>query len=172
MSFTSKGLALLIPVSVLLSSCGDIDPPEEQTVVAQAESVKPWVSAEEDLRVSTTTTAPPPPPTTTTTAPPLPPTTTTTVASEPEAPIVQEARSGVNWYAIAMCESSLGTGSPQWHINTGNGYYGGLQFSYSTWQNYGGGRYAERADLATPDQQVAIASTMGLSHWPTCGKHG
>ena len=73
------------------------------------------------------------------------------------------------WYAIAMCESSLGTGAPQWHINTGNGFYGGLQFLTSTWLAYGGGRYAPRADLATPAQQVAIASGMSLSHWPRCG---
>jgi hypothetical protein len=78
------------------------------------------------------------------------------------------SRIGV-WYWIAVCESSLGTGRPQWHINTGNGFYGGLQFLTSTWLAYGGGRYAARADLATPMQQVAIASRMALTHWPVCG---
>jgi hypothetical protein len=68
------------------------------------------------------------------------------------------------WDAIAECESG-----GNWHINTGNGFYGGLQFLTSTWLAYGGGRYAPRADLAAPWQQVAIASRMSLTHWPVCG---
>jgi len=54
------------------------------------------------------------------------------------------ADNGLNWDAVAQCESG-----GNWHINTGNGFYGGLQFDYSTWLSYGGGQYAERADLAT-----------------------
>ena len=73
------------------------------------------------------------------------------------------------WHSVAMCESSLGTGAPQWHINTGNGFYGGLQFLTSTWLAYGGGRFAPRADQATPAQQVTVASRTSLSHWPICG---
>ena len=72
------------------------------------------------------------------------------------------------WYDIAVCES--GQRPPDWHINTGNGYYGGLQFLTSTWLAYGGGRYAPRADLAEPWQQVRIASGMSLTHWPVCGR--
>jgi hypothetical protein len=72
------------------------------------------------------------------------------------------------WYEIAVCET--GRRPPLWNINTGNGFYGGLQFLTSTWLSYGGGRYAPRADLATPSQQVAIASDMSLSHWPVCGR--
>ena len=68
------------------------------------------------------------------------------------------------WGAIANCESH-----GNWHINTGNGFYGGLQFMTSTWLAYGGGKYAPRADLASAAQQVAIASTMSYSHWPHCG---
>lgn len=71
------------------------------------------------------------------------------------------------WYSIAVCES--GSDPPAWAINTGNGYFGGLQFLTSTWLAYGGGRYAPRADLASPAEQVAVASGMSLSHWPTCG---
>jgi hypothetical protein len=71
------------------------------------------------------------------------------------------------WYSIAVCES--GSDPPAWSINTGNGFYGGLQFLTSTWLAYGGGRYASRADLASPAQQVAIASGMALTHWPVCG---
>ena len=78
------------------------------------------------------------------------------------------AASSVNWDAIAQCES---TGN--WQINTGNGYYGGLQFSQSTWAAYGGTQYAARADLATRDQQIAIAEKVlagqGIGAWPTCG---
>ncbi len=73
----------------------------------------------------------------------------------------------VNWDAIAKCESTN-----NWSINTGNGYYGGLQFDIGTWLSNGGGAYAPRADLATKDQQIAIAEKVyaarGLQPW-ACG---
>src|SRR5690349_21544498 len=72
------------------------------------------------------------------------------------------------WDAVAQCESS-----GDWSINTGNGYYGGLQFDQSTWDAYGGQQYASRADLATKDQQSATAekvlASQGPSAWPVCG---
>ncbi len=72
--------------------------------------------------------------------------------------------SGVNWDAIAQCESGQ-----NWSINTGNGYYGGLQFDRSTWLSAGGGKYAPRADLATKAQQIDIANNLyarrGLQPW-------
>jgi hypothetical protein len=83
-------------------------------------------------------------------------------ALRPPAPVI----SGM-WYEIAVCET--GRRPPLWHINTGNGFYGGLQFLTSTWLAYGGGKYAPRADLASPTHQVRVASGMGLSHWPVCG---
>ncbi|WP_456094174.1 transglycosylase family protein [Nakamurella alba] len=65
------------------------------------------------------------------------------------------------WDAVAQCESS-----GDWHINTGNGYYGGLQFLPSTWEAFGGLEYAERADLATREQQIAIAErTLAGQGW-------
>ena len=71
------------------------------------------------------------------------------------------------WAKVAACES---TGN--WQINTGNGYYGGLQFTQSTWEAYGGARYAPRADLATKDQQIAVAEKVlkgqGPGAWPAC----
>ena len=71
------------------------------------------------------------------------------------------------WDRIAQCES---TGN--WHINTGNGYYGGLQFDSGTWLGAGGGKFAARADLATREQQITIANKVyasrGLSPWQ-CG---
>jgi hypothetical protein len=77
---------------------------------------------------------------------------------------VPTGSSGVNWDAIAKCESGN-----NWSINTGNGYYGGLQFDSGTWLSNGGGAYAPRADLATREQQIAIAEKLyaarGLSPW-------
>ncbi|MDI9829858.1 transglycosylase family protein [Streptomyces sp. KAU_LT] len=71
------------------------------------------------------------------------------------------------WNKVAACES---TG--RWHVNTGNGYFGGLQFAQSTWEAYGGTRYAARADLATKDQQIAVAEKVldgqGPGAWPQC----
>lgn len=71
------------------------------------------------------------------------------------------------WREVAECESS-----GNWAINTGNGYYGGLQFSQSTWEAYGGTVYAGRADLATKDQQIAVAEKVlraqGPGAWPVC----
>ena len=71
------------------------------------------------------------------------------------------------WDRLASCESG-----GNWHINTGNGYYGGLQFAGGTWTGNGGGRYASRADLATKDEQIAVAEKIlanrGWSPWPAC----
>ena len=79
------------------------------------------------------------------------------------------AASTDTWDALAQCESS-----GNWSINTGNGYYGGLQFSASTWSGFGGGEYAPRADLATKEQQIAVAervlAVQGRGAWPTCGR--
>ncbi len=76
--------------------------------------------------------------------------------------------SSVNWDAIANCESS-----GNWAINTGNGFYGGLQFTQSTWDAYGGGSYASRADLASRADQIAVAEKVlagqGIGAWPVCG---
>jgi LysM repeat protein len=80
------------------------------------------------------------------------------------------AAPSVNWDAIAKCESS-----GNWSINTGNGYYGGLQFAQGTWAGYGGTQYAARADLASRGQQIAIAEKVlagqGIGAWPVCGRY-
>ena len=71
------------------------------------------------------------------------------------------------WDKVAACESTN-----NWSINTGNGFYGGLQFTQSTWEAYGGAQYARRADLATKDQQIAVAEKVlggqGPRAWPVC----
>jgi len=83
-------------------------------------------------------------------------------------PTPKVSSNGLNWDAVAQCESG-----GNWHINTGNGFYGGLQFDYGTWLSNGGGAYAPRADLATREQQIAIATKVynarGSSPWPVCG---
>ena len=77
------------------------------------------------------------------------------------------AASTATWDRLAQCESS-----GNWHINTGNGFYGGLQFTESTWTGFGGGRFASRADLATKAEQIAIAQRVlhvqGWGAWPSC----
>lgn len=87
----------------------------------------------------------------------------TTTSSTPATTVA----SGSVWDQIAQCESG-----GNWSINTGNGYYGGLQFSYSTWLAYGGGAYAPTANLASRDQQIAIATlvqqSQGWGAWPSC----
>jgi len=74
------------------------------------------------------------------------------------------------WDRIAECESG-----GNWSTNTGNGYYGGLQFSHQTWVAYGGDAYANNAHLASKAQQIAIAEKVraargGYGDWPVCGK--
>jgi uncharacterized protein YabE (DUF348 family) len=74
---------------------------------------------------------------------------------------------GSTWDAIAGCEAG-----GNWGINTGNGYYGGVQFDEGTWAANGGLRYAARADLATREEQIAIAEVtrarQGWGAWPVC----
>jgi len=76
---------------------------------------------------------------------------------------------GSVWDAVAACESG-----GNWAINTGNGFSGGLQFSSSTWNAYGGTRYASRANLASKAAQIATAqrvlAAQGPSAWPTCSQ--
>jgi LysM repeat protein len=78
---------------------------------------------------------------------------------------------GVDWNAIAACESS-----GNWGASTGNGYYGGLQFTQQTWLANGGGQYASSANLASPGQQIAVAqrvlASQGIGAWPVCGGNG
>jgi LysM repeat protein len=73
------------------------------------------------------------------------------------------------WDKLAQCESG-----GNWKINTGNGYYGGVQFSARTWKAYGGATYASRANLATKAEQIAIARRVlagqGPGAWPVCGR--
>ncbi|MGI8679385.1 MAG: transglycosylase family protein [Jatrophihabitans sp.] len=72
------------------------------------------------------------------------------------------------WDRVAHCESTN-----NWDINTGNGFYGGLQFSSSTWAAYGGHKYAHQANHATRTEQIEVARRVlhaqGPGAWPVCG---
>ncbi|MFD7583778.1 transglycosylase family protein [Kitasatospora sp. NPDC059817] len=78
------------------------------------------------------------------------------------------AASVSTWDKVAACESG-----GNWSINTGNGYYGGLQFTKSTWLAYGGGQYAQYPNQATKEQQILIGEKVlagqGEGAWPSCG---
>ncbi|MFD7296785.1 transglycosylase family protein [Streptomyces sp. NPDC059897] len=73
------------------------------------------------------------------------------------------------WSCLAECESG-----GDWDENTGNSFYGGLQFKQSTWEEHGGLQYAPRADLATRAEQIKVAEevlrTQGWEAWPVCSK--
>ena len=71
------------------------------------------------------------------------------------------------WDRVANCESTN-----NWGISTGNGFYGGLQFSSSTWAAYGGHRYAYQANRASRIEQIQVArrvlASQGPGAWPVC----
>ncbi len=91
------------------------------------------------------------------------------VGSKPGTEVPPVSNGGA-WDALARCESG-----GNWAINTGNGFYGGVQFDQNTWERQGGLRYAPRADLATREEQIAIAtvtqSSQGWGAWPVCSSN-
>jgi Transglycosylase-like domain len=131
------------------------------------------VTVEAVIRPLPTPTPPPPPPP----APTLPPPPVVVVAAAPPPPPPAAPRpppsaapaviDGSVWDRLAQCESS-----GNWAINTGNGYYGGLQFDYPTWHAYGGGEFAEYPHQATREEQIAVAERLhaarGFQPWPAC----
>jgi hypothetical protein len=80
-----------------------------------------------------------------------------------------QAVSGQTWNRLAQCESS-----GRWHINTHNGYYGGLQISLPTWRGYGGRHFAALPSGASRAQQITVAERIkrhqGWGAWPTCSR--
>jgi hypothetical protein len=181
------GVALLVG-PVLLANVIVPDDSGDDRVEAAAESETSMIALrrsanEADLAKAqavasmrtTTTTAPPPPPT----EPPPPPTTeapTTTAAPEPEPePPAEEApgdsgggfgdpSSYATWDALAECESG-----GNWSINTGNGYYGGLQFSASSWRSVGGtGLPHEHSRETQILMGQRLQARSGWGSWPSC----
>jgi hypothetical protein len=96
-----------------------------------------------------------------------------TAATPPPPPAVAPAPAPVTysgssvWDDLAQCESG-----GNWAINTGNGYYGGLQFSYDTWHGYDGGEFADYPHEATREEQIIVAERLhaarGYAPWPAC----
>ena len=89
-------------------------------------------------------------------------------APEPQSAPAPEPEDSGTWDRLAECESS-----GDWAIDTGNGYYGGLQFDEATWGDYDGTEFAPRADQATREQQIAVATRVrddrgGYGSWPAC----
>ena len=84
----------------------------------------------------------------------------------PAAPPVTYSGTSV-WDDLAECESG-----GNWAINTGNGYYGGLQFSYATWHGYGGAEFADYPHQASREEQITVAERLraerGYAPWPAC----
>jgi hypothetical protein len=80
---------------------------------------------------------------------------------------VPNVGNGEIWDAISRCEAG-----GNWAINTGNGYYGGVQFDQNTWERNGGLRFAPRADMASREEQIAVAEVtrarQGWGAWPVC----
>jgi LysM repeat protein len=80
------------------------------------------------------------------------------------APAVQTSAIGGTWSRLAECESG-----GDWDIDTGNGFYGGLQFTLSSWRAVGGAGYPNEA---SPAEQIALAQKLlaiqGWSAWPAC----
>jgi hypothetical protein len=78
------------------------------------------------------------------------------------------ADGGVNWDAVAACESG-----GNWGTATGNGYYGGLQFTMGTWRANGGTGSPHKASR---EEQIRVAEnvlrTQGIKAWPACGRRG
>jgi nucleoid-associated protein YgaU len=89
------------------------------------------------------------------------------VAASILSPAAAHAATKVQWERVAHCESR-----DRWHIDTGNGYYGGLQFSESTWRSFDVDNYAGRADLASKSEQMDVANHVlkrqGWHAWPVC----
>jgi resuscitation-promoting factor RpfB len=153
-------------VSEVVPSTTGIAPPAE---ILRVGTTTPTAATPPTARPTQATSKKGPPavaaPPATSSAPPGPTGGNTPPSTLPTTPPV-----ALNWDAVARCESG-----GNWSDNTGNGYYGGLQFGTPTWLSNGGGAYAPRADLATKAQQIDIANHLyaarGAAPWPTCGTY-
>lgn len=83
---------------------------------------------------------------------------------EPVVSTAGDSASGGVWDRLAACESG-----GNWHINTGNGYYGGLQFSLSSWRGVGGSGYPHQASKSEQIKRATmLKNSGGWGHWPAC----
>lgn len=137
-----------------------VAPTTTSTSTTTSTTMTPTTTTSTTLPPTTTTTAPPPPPTT------QPPATTVPVVTVPAtAPPAPASSAGV-WDQLAQCESG-----GNWAINTGNGFYGGLQFTLQSWQGVGGTGYPHQASRET---QIAMGERLraaqGWGAWPGCAR--
>ncbi len=125
-----------------------------QATPADTDNTAPAPSQTPEVTAPVSQTSETPPPT-----PPQPTPTTTATASD-----VSSTPGPSVWTQLAQCESS-----GNWSINTGNGYYGGLQFTLSSWQSVGGSGYPNQA---SESEQIALGQTLqarqGWGAWPAC----
>ena len=103
------------------------------------------------------------------TSPPTTAAPTTTAATASSSTAYDDPSSTQVWYDLADCESG-----GNWSIDSGNGYYGGLQFDRQTWRAFGGTKYAPLPHQATRNEQIAVAERVrdsrgGYGAWPVCG---
>lgn len=180
-------LSLSLSITGLIGLATNLDNPET-TVVQRSSSTEAFASP----------TAAPlflAPPATTTTVAALPPsvpvarhvrsssaTTPAVYRAASLAPVKSTNSTGRDWDYVADCESgqrdkngNIIRGTANWSANSGNSYYGGLQFSSSTWRQAGGTRYAPLAYQASREQQIQIANEWldrtSWHQWPICGKY-
>lgn len=123
------------------------------------EEIDPFINDPTPILAERVAAQPPPPP-----PAPTAPVQARTVSSS-SGPVAYET-----WIAVARCESGYG-GEPNWNLNTGNGFYGGLQFAISSWQWVGGTGYPHQA---SKDEQIHRANLLwqrqGWNAWPACSR--
>lgn len=169
------GKWLLVPLLVTAAVMGPTLFRSSDAEVSLQEDITPvtrpsgLTMLRQPLPPAPTTSAPIPPPTTTTTVTAPPATTSSTVQVSPSTePVVVTPPKGSNdWDAVQRCECPSG-----WHCNTGNGYYGGLQFDLPTWRSVGGPGYPHEHSREVQIHYAEILfSQRGASPWPHCGKY-
>lgn len=155
-----------VEVSTSVEETSSTERPATTTSTTAAPTTSTVVLA--TIETTTTTAAP----TTTTTAAPVRALSTVattpppTAAPAPPPPKPGDPNDPVTWDRMAECEAN-----GDWSANTGNGYYGGLQFSLATWESYGGTGYPHEASKATQiDVAKRLHADRGWDAWPSCSQ--
>lgn len=163
-----KPFGLLIASMFIAMACSSHGLDQDEVYLPK-EDIKFISLVQKKMDEIPTTTTTHPPSTTTTQAPTtttIPPTTTT---APPETTTSVHVSTASDWDRLAQCESG-----GNWSINTGNGYYGGLQFDKSTWLNNGGGQYAPYPHQTSRENQIKVGEVLrakrGWYPWPACSR--
>jgi hypothetical protein len=138
-----------------------VEDPASTTTSAPTTTAAPTTTTPPTTQAPTTTAAPATTAPPTTQAPPPPP----EPEPEPE-PAYGDPNDPATWDRLAQCEAG-----GNWHINSGNGYYGGLQFSLSSWQAVGGTGYPHEHPRETQiEMGKRLHADGGWAHWPSCSR--